>query len=100
MTDGKGLMEWVKTVLYLYLKKTEDANLPSDDIRIPGEDFLPGETDDPYDGLDLDSAIEPLSVVKSTGSFALDRRYAKTDVRRNYLLKGSAFHKESYLRRE
>ncbi len=89
MTDGKGLMEWVKTVLYLYLKKTEDENLPSDDIRIPGEDFLPGETDDPYDKLDLDSVTEPLSVVKSSGSFLPDRRYAKADARRNYLLRAS-----------
>ncbi len=89
MTDGKGLMEWVKTVLYLYLKKTEDVNLPSDDIRIPGEDFLPGETDDPYDKLDLDSVTEPLSVVKSSGSFIPDRRYAKGEARRNYLLKAS-----------
>lgn len=89
MTDAKGAVEWAKTVIYLYLCKTVDTVISSEGIRLPGSDFLPGETADPFDMLDVDAAEEPLSRVHYEKPFLPDRRYEEGSSRTNYQLKAS-----------
>ena len=98
MSDGKGLTEWVKTVIYLYLNKVLDTELSADDIRIPGQDFLPGETDDPYENLELESASEPVLPDKSPEVFVPDLRYAASKEKYNYLVRASVSDMMSFAR--
>ena len=89
MSDGKGLTEWVKTVIYLYLCKVLDTELDATDIRLPGQDYLPGETKDPYENLDLEAASEPVLPARSPEVFVPDLRYAASDDKYNYLIRAS-----------
>ena len=89
LADSKGLMEWLKTVVYMYLTASLDITLPSDNIRLPGEDYLPGETEDPYEHMDLDSA-EPFVPEKGpVRSFLPDDRYMQDKARSNYVFRVS-----------
>jgi len=89
MTDAKGVTEWAKCVVYLYLIKTADADLSPENIRIPGQDFLPGETDDPYEKMDLEHATSPFYIAKTSRAFLPDHKYATDSKRANYTIKAS-----------
>lgn len=89
LTDGKGLMEWVKTVVYLYLTEVLDKPLAPDGIRLPGEDYLPGETADPYEDMDLDGARPVLPDKGPVDAFIPDDRYTASAERSNYVFTAS-----------
>ncbi len=89
LTDGKGLMEWIKTVVYMYLAETTGEALASDGIRLPGEDYLPGEVEDPYDEMDRDKAEPFLPNMGQVDSFIPDDRYAVSGERSNYVFTAS-----------
>ena len=89
LTDGKGLMEWIKTVIYLYLTGALGMPLPSGGIRLPGEDFLPGETEDPYEEMDLEAAFQVLPDAKPVDAFIPDDRYATSDEHCTYVFTSS-----------
>lgn len=48
ITDGAGFSPFIKTVLYYYLCRKLNTELPHDSIRLAGEPLLPGETENPY----------------------------------------------------
>ena len=89
LTDGYGLTELCKTIVYLYLKKKTGLDLAGDNIRIPGSDYLPNEEVDPYSLLDLENADKPLSQIKYATAFTPDKRYATDEGRMNYLMRAS-----------
>ena len=98
LTDAKGLCEWVKTVIYLYLNKALDITLPSDGIRIPGQDFLPGETDDPYENMDLEAAASPFVPTKDVDTFLPDLKYATSPEKHNYVIRASVSEMMAFAR--
>lgn len=54
MCDGRGIMQFIKTLLYYYLNfRYPYNNIRIPDVRLVGEGFLPGETADPVNDGDL-----------------------------------------------
>ncbi len=86
MADMKGFLPWVKTVVYLYLTEKTGKALPSDGIRLPGEAFLEGETEDPFADVLITDDIYPLFQVKPAKNFFPDRRYAEGPGRIRYYM--------------
>ncbi len=89
LTDSKGLFEWIKTVIYLYLTKALGKAIDPGNIRLPGTDFLPGETDDPYEKMELEKAFRLLPDKEPAKAFLPDMRYAESPERSNYVLRVS-----------
>ncbi len=89
LADGKGFLPWIKTVIYLYLTEFLGVELSSDGINLPGEEFLPGETDDPYENMDLENAECLLPDRKADNVFVPDMRYAVSEERSSYALTAS-----------
>lgn len=89
LADSKGQMGWIKTVLYLYLTEALGTGLSSEGINLPGEDFLPGETDDPIENMDLENA-HPVRALKTPDRvFVPDMRYAVSEERSTYVFTSS-----------
>ncbi len=60
LSDGAGVLPYVKSALYLYLcRKTGEALDPAG-IRLPGDEIPESETGNPFAGLDIDGAQEPM----------------------------------------
>ena len=55
MCDGRGIMLFIKTLLYYYLNfKYPHNNVRIPDVRLVGEGMLPGETADPVNDGNLE----------------------------------------------
>ncbi len=84
MTDMKGLIPFLKTVVYLYLKEKYGIALSSEGIRVPGEDIPAAEYADPFEKLIITEDALPLSRLKPVRNFFPDSRYAKGPGHINY----------------
>ncbi|MBQ9333148.1 MAG: hypothetical protein IJS12_02325 [Lachnospiraceae bacterium] len=85
LTDSKGFLPWIQTVIYLYLTDALGIHLSSAGIRLPGEDFLPGEAEDPYEHMELDD-VDPVPLPKDPECvFVPDMRYASGTERSDYV---------------
>ena len=95
LCDTKGLVPFVKTVLYLYLRRAADPMLDPAGIRLPGQPLLEHEAEDPYENLEIPADLTPLYTWKFSDSFVPDRRYAQGPRRYTCLVRVAA---EEYVR--
>ena len=84
LCDSRGFIPWFKTVLYLYLVKTADPSLSRESVNLPGEPFLPNETEDPYQTLELPEDLQPFFEAEPVPVFVPDTRYAQGPGRIDY----------------
>ena len=77
MADMKGMMPFLTTVIYLYLKEKYGIALSSEGILVPGEDIPAAEYADPFEKLIITEDMLPLSRLKPVKNFFPDTRYAK-----------------------
>lgn len=60
LSDGAGVIPYIKSTVYLYLCKKTGLALDPDGIRLPGDVIPETETGNPFAGLDIDEAKEPM----------------------------------------
>ena len=60
MTDGAGVMPYVKSTMFLYLSRTTGMTFDPTGFRLPGEEIPESETGDPYRHVDFDGVKSPL----------------------------------------
>lgn len=89
LTDAKGLVEWIKTVIYLYLTRVLDEEISSEGIRLPGMPLLDGEADDPYENMKDGEYKVPSREIKAERPFVMDERYTEDMGRMNYMIRSS-----------
>ena len=69
LTDGPGVMPYVKSTMFLYLSKATGQTFDPAGFRLPG-DLIPGsETGNPFSGLDIDNTEAPLYQKKPIPDF-------------------------------
>ena len=90
LCDSRGFIPWVKTVLYLYLTKTADPALDRTGVNLPGEPFLPNETEDPYAALEIPEDLEPFFSLEPVPVFVPDARYAEGPGRMDYFVRADS----------
>lgn len=56
LTDGKGVLPYVQSVLYLYLSKATGSFFDPAGVRLPGQPIPESETGNPFRDLDIDGA--------------------------------------------
>ncbi len=59
LTDGAGVLPYIKSTLYLYLSRKTGETFDPEGFRLPGDDIPESETGNPYAGLDIDGAEAP-----------------------------------------
>lgn len=62
ISDGAGVLPYVKSVMYMYLSKKTGQAFDPEGFRLPGSAIPESETGNPFAGLDIDSAEEPLYI--------------------------------------
>lgn len=60
ISDGAGLMPYVKSVLYVYLSRKTGERFDPTGFRLPGQSIPETELGDPFPGLDVDGVEAPL----------------------------------------
>lgn len=60
LTDGAGFLPYFKSVLYCYLTRKTGKHFDPAGFRLPGDVIPETEIGDPFPGLDVDGAEEPL----------------------------------------
>ena len=60
ISDGAGLMPYLKSVLYVYLSRKTGEHFDPTGFRLPGQSIPDTEIGDPFPGLDVDSVEAPL----------------------------------------
>ena len=60
ITDGAGFLPYFKSVLYVYLSAVTGQTFNPAGFRLPGDEIPEAETGNPFAGIDLDAAEEPL----------------------------------------
>ncbi|MDO4538928.1 MAG: hypothetical protein Q4B54_12260, partial [Coriobacteriales bacterium] len=68
LTDGAGIMPYLKALLYLYLTKATGARLNPAGLRLPGTDFVEGELGCPFP-MDRVSKVQKPRLVKKPVDF-------------------------------
>ena len=69
LTDGSGVLPYVKSTLFLYLSKVTGQVFDPAGFRLPGDVIPESETGNPFGELDLDSAETPLYQKKPISDF-------------------------------
>lgn len=69
LTDGAGVIPYIKSVLYLYLSKKTGLKIDPEGFRLPGDEIPESETGNPFAGLDIDGAQAPLYSKPPTEDF-------------------------------
>lgn len=69
LTDGAGILPYVKSALYLYLCRKTGLELDPAGIHLPGEEIPASETGNPFAGMDIDGAEEPMYTKKPIEDF-------------------------------
>ena len=69
LTDGAGLLPYFKSALWLYVSRRYDVSLDREGFRLPGDAIPESEVGNPFAGLDIDGAEEPLYVKEHTTDF-------------------------------
>lgn len=79
LTDGAGVMPYIKSALFLYLTRRYGLSLDRTGFRLPGDEIPESETGDPLAGLDVDGAEEPLFEKETVADFYRPGRGAALD---------------------
>ena len=69
LTDGAGVLPYIKSALYLYLSKKTGLSFDPEGFRLPGDDIPESETGNPFADLDIDGAEAPLYSKPPTEDF-------------------------------
>ncbi len=59
LTDGAGVLPYIKSILFLYLSKVTGQTFDPAGFRLPGEVIPESETGNPFSELDIDNAEAP-----------------------------------------
>lgn len=100
ITDGKGLMPWVKTILYYYLSLRYNIKLDSEGVNLADSEIDPEEVEDPY-SLDFSEDIHPSGAYVPIEVFHLsESSYIHSNERTAYHIKISEEAFMKYLRKK
>lgn len=69
LTDGAGMLPYIKSALYLYLSRKTGQTFDPSGFRLPGDIIPESETGNPFADLDIDSAEAPLYTKETTTDF-------------------------------
>ena len=69
LTDGAGVLPYIKSAMYLYLSRKTGMRFDRDGFRLPGDDIPESETGNPFADLDVDGAESPLYTKPPTEDF-------------------------------
>lgn len=69
LSDGAGVLPYLKSTLFLYLSKKTDQTFDREGFRLPGDVIPETETGNPFSDLDIDGAEEPLYIKQPTPDF-------------------------------
>lgn len=84
ITDGSGFVPFIKTVLYYYLCKFLNTDLPHAGIRLVDDPLLEGETENPYPEQKMQTAV-PFYTVPQKEFFRLtDGGYVADNMQTSY----------------
>ena len=85
LTDGAGVLPYIKSALFLYLSKATSKTFDPVGFRLPGEVIPESETGDPFRKLDVDGVEAPLYRKKPIPDFFRLVRGSDNDKRVYYL---------------
>ncbi|SEM12074.1 hypothetical protein SAMN04487770_12646 [Butyrivibrio sp. ob235] len=69
LTDGAGIMPYIKSAMYLYLSKATGKTFNSEGFRLPGDTIPESETGDPFKDIDFTEVEEPFYQKKPITDF-------------------------------
>ena len=69
LTDGAGVLPYVKSTLFLYLSRRYGVSFDREGFRLPGDKIPLSETGNPFAELDIDGAEEPVYTKESITDF-------------------------------
>lgn len=69
LTDGAGLLPYIKSAVFLYLSNKLGLSFDRTDFRLPGDNIPESETGNPFVGLDIDDTRRPPSAKEPTIDF-------------------------------
>ena len=69
LTDGAGVLPYIKSALYLYLSRKTGEHFAPDGFRLPGDEISESETGNPFAGMDIDGTAAPLYSKETTKDF-------------------------------
>ena len=69
LTDGAGVLPYIKSAMYLYLTKATGQRFDPTGFRLPGEPIPASEIGDPFESLDIDGAKGPFYEKKPVPDF-------------------------------
>ena len=85
LTDGAGVLPYIKSAIYLYLSRKTGVNFDPSGFRLPGDEIPESETGNPFAGLDIDGTDEPLYSKETTKDFYRLNTGADKDLRITYI---------------
>lgn len=85
LTDGAGMLPYIKSALYLYLSRKTGRVFDPVGFRLPGDDIPTSETGNPFAGLDVDGTEAPLYSKGHTEDFYRVNPGADRDPRITYI---------------
>ncbi|WP_026528169.1 hypothetical protein [Butyrivibrio sp. VCD2006] len=69
LTDGAGLLPYIKSAMYLYLSKATGKTFDSTGFRLPGDVIPESESGNPFKDIDFDAIESPLYQKKPIDDF-------------------------------
>ena len=69
LTDGAGVLPYVKSTLFLYLSRRYGISFDREGFRLPGDEISLSETGNPFAELDIDGAEEPMYTKETITDF-------------------------------
>lgn len=69
LTDGAGVLPYIKSTLYLYLSRRYGISFDREGFRLPGDKIPLSETGNPFAELDIDGAEEPVYTRETVTDF-------------------------------
>ena len=69
LTDGAGVLPYMKSALYLYLSRKTGQFFDSTGFRLPGDVIPASEIGNPFENIDIDKVDEPPYIKQTTKDF-------------------------------
>ena len=85
LTDGAGVLPYFKSALYLYLSRRTGQSFDPTGFRLPGDDIPESETGNPFAGLNIDGAEEPMYRKETEKDFFRLNDGTESDARVTYI---------------
>ena len=85
LTDGAGVLPYIKSAMYLYLSRKTGETFDSTGFRLPGDEIPESEIDNPFPYLDIDGVEEPMYQKQTTTDFYRLNKTGVTDPQIFYL---------------